>query len=153
MEQAQPGLVRCQVHRDSTVGRHHNSVLHDTARGLAVDVDQLKEMTVQVHWMRVVGAIAEHQPVALPFLQDELPVVWVGLAVDRPQVELPGGAGNLLEHHVDRVRGCGGRCGDGFAERGVVPVNSGLRNPLRFSMLVRVFDHDAEACVAGHVVG
>ncbi len=116
-----------------------------TAGGLlAVDLGQLPEMAVQVHGVRVVGAVAHHEAIARALLQHELALVRVGLAVHEQGVELARAAGDLLEDHLDGLLRSGG-AGRRRSEDGVVPGRLGRVDPLRLVVLAGVLDDDAEA--------
>src|SRR3569833_1428579 len=101
VKQTQARLVGQEVDARPAVQGNHYSVFHDATGGLPVHVDELEEMTMQMNRMRVIRSIAEVEPIALTLLQNELPLVGVGLAVDGPQIEGARASRNLFEHHVD----------------------------------------------------
>src|SRR3569833_822618 len=85
VKQTQARLVGQEVDARPAVQGNHYSVFHDATGGLPVHVDELEEMTMQMNRMRVIRSIAEVEPIALTQLQNELPLMGVGLAVDGPQ--------------------------------------------------------------------
>ena len=101
VEQGESGLVRRELDRGAAVERDNHGVLNEACSRFSVDVDQLELVAVQVQRMGVVGAVAEGEAVTLAFMEDELVVVWVKLAVHREGVELACAAGDLLENHLD----------------------------------------------------
>ena len=96
-----PGWLAVNSTTGAAVVGDDDRVLDDAGGGFAVDVDQLPQMAVHVQRVGVVGAVAEGEAVALAFVQHELILVRVGLAVDGEGVELACAAGDLLEDHVD----------------------------------------------------
>jgi len=82
VEESKAGLVGGELDRGATVEGNDYGVLDDAGGGFAVEVDQLELVAVEMDGMGVVGAVAKGEPVALAFVQDELVLVGVGLAVD-----------------------------------------------------------------------
>src|SRR6266700_3655922 len=101
VEEGEAGLIGGEVDYGAPVVGDDYGVLDDASGLFPVDLDQLPQMPVQVHGVGVVGAVAHHESVARALLQHELLLMWVGLAVDQPGVELSVSAGDLLEDHFD----------------------------------------------------
>ena len=67
-----PGLVGDEVHDRPAVARHDDRILDDARCRLAVDLGDLEQVPMQMHRMRIVGTVAEDEPVARAFVQHEL---------------------------------------------------------------------------------
>ena len=72
VEEGEAGLVGGEVDDGAAVVGDDDGVLDDAGGFLAVDLDQLPQVAVQVQGVGVVGAVAEDEPVARALLEDEL---------------------------------------------------------------------------------
>src|SRR6266576_3844529 len=99
VEEGEAGLIGGEVDNGAPVVGDDYGVLDDASGLFPVDLDQLPQMTVEVHGVGVVGAVAHYETVARALLEDEFALVRVWLAIDQPGVELAVAAGDLLEDH------------------------------------------------------
>ncbi len=63
VEEREPRLVGREINHGATEIGHNHRVLHDPCRLLSVDFDQFPQVPVQMHGMRVVGAVAHREPI------------------------------------------------------------------------------------------
>ena len=87
VEEGEAGLVGGEVDAGSAVVGDDYGVLDDAGGLVAVDLGEFELVTVEMHGVGVVGAVAEDEAVARALLEDELLLVGVGFAVDQPGVE------------------------------------------------------------------
>src|SRR5271156_3102404 len=123
MKQGETGLVRSEVDTGASVIRDDDGVFDDAGGLDAIDLGEFELMTVQMHGVGVVGAVAEDEAVPRTLLEDELLLVGVGFAVYQPCIEFTGAAWDLLEDHVEGVVGRSGRlCTFSGPEDCIVPA-------------------------------
>ena len=123
VEEGEAGLISREVDAGSAIVGDDNGVLDDAGSFAAVDLGEFELVTVEMHGVGVVGAVAKDEPVACALLKDELLLVWVGLAVDEPGVEFARTSGDLFKDHVEGVVwGMRGLGPFRAAEDGVVPA-------------------------------
>ena len=77
-------LVGGEVHDGSAIVWNNNGILNHAGGLLAVDLDQLPQVTVKVHRVCVVGTISHYKPIADTLLQHKLSIMWIRLAVHEP---------------------------------------------------------------------
>ena len=148
MEERESGLIGGEIDSGAAIERDNDRILDDACAGSSVDLSQFHLVSMQMHGMGIVGAVAVDETVPCSLLKDELLVVRVRFAVYEPGVELARPSGNLLEDHFDGVIGGASRSGVGIGEHEVIPAKAGGLDPLRLAVLVRVLDDDTQTGVA-----
>ena len=123
MKQGETGLVRSEIDARASVIGHDDSVFDDAGGLDAIDLSEFELMTMQMHGMGVVGAVAEDEAVPRPLLEAELLLVRVWFAIYQPGIEFTRAAGDLFEDHVKGVLGRTGWLGTfSGAEDRIVPA-------------------------------
>ena len=103
VEEREAGLIGGEIDDCPAIVRDYYRVFDDSGSFRPIDLDQFPKVTVQVHRMGIICAIAHDQPITRALLQNEFAVVRIGLAIDQPYVEPACSARELLEDEFDRL--------------------------------------------------
>ena len=143
VKQRETRLVGDQSHRGASECGNDHRILHHAGSRLAVDLDDLEQVPVDVHRVAVVTSIVKYQPVAASLPEHEFAFVRIFLAVDEPVIDPMGTARHFFENHVDGLvwRGMRGESGRRFAKNRVIPARARRRKPNRALLLIGVL-HD-----------
>src|ERR1700722_9204255 len=144
VKQRKAWLVGDELHRDPSERGNDHSVLHDPASGLAVDLNDLEQVPVNVYRVTVVTSIVKHQSVPLSLSKHEFALVRIFFPVDEPVVDPVRSARYFFKDHIDNLVRSGK--GTRLPKYGVVPLHLCRRNPLRLRLrMIRVLHHDAHS--------
>src|SRR6202165_1498385 len=72
VEQRQSRLVGGKVYAGAPIGGQHDRVLDHARGGFAINLGDLELVPMQVHRMRIVGAVTKSQPVARALFEQKL---------------------------------------------------------------------------------
>ena len=73
VKQREARLIGDHIHGGASKCGNDYRVLHNTGGRLAIELDDLEQMPVHVHWVRIVSAIVKHEPVAPSLTKHEFP--------------------------------------------------------------------------------
>src|SRR5580704_8176032 len=99
VKQREARLVGDQIHGGASKRGNNHRILLDAGSRLAVELDKLEQVPVDVQGVRIVTAIVKHQPVATSLPKHEFPFMWIFLAVDEPVIDPGRSARYFLEDH------------------------------------------------------
>src|ERR1700683_4566725 len=83
-EKPQARLVGDQIHCGASKCGNDRRVLLDAGRGLAVELDKLKQVPVEMQRMRIVTPTVKHQTITSSVMEHEFPFTRILFAVDEP---------------------------------------------------------------------
>src|ERR1700678_2678261 len=77
VKQRQARLVGDQIDRGASIGGKDHRVFLYAGSRLAVELDELEEVPVDMQRVRIVAAVVKHQPVAVSLAKQELPFMLI----------------------------------------------------------------------------
>src|SRR5271170_6469725 len=87
VKQREARLVGDQIHGGTSKCGNDHRILLDAGSRLAVELDKLEQVPVDVQRVGIVAAIVKHQPVAPSLMEHEFPFMRIFLAVDEPMID------------------------------------------------------------------
>src|ERR1019366_10584444 len=143
-----------EVGLDPAISLDEDDVFHYAGGGFAIDIGQFEAVAMQVHGVRIVGAVIEDDTVAFALLQRARRVFVVeGLAVDGPLIEAALAAVDLADDERNGLVGHWYARGvaetRGITKGRVVPrLAPGGLDPAGLAALAGVLRHNAHTVLA-----